>query len=79
MPGPVEAASTTFTINQLDPSKDYAIFKDGELLGKVRVGDTGTQETRWNRDGSLTLSTTLAKPHSFVIASTAGAAVARNN
>ncbi len=79
VPGPVEAASTTFTINQLDPSKDYAIFKDGELLGKVRVGDAGTQETRWNRDGSLTLSTTLAKPHSLVIASTAGAAVARNN
>ena len=67
-PGPVEAATAvTFTVNQLDPSMSYSIVKDGSGLGRVARPTSEVSDAHWASDGSLSISTTLGEPHTFVI------------
>jgi len=68
-PGPVASDSTTFTVNQLDPSISYTIHKDGAQMGVVHSGSgSGVAGVTWNANGALTISTELDGVHSFVVA-----------
>ncbi|HVW67588.1 MAG TPA: hypothetical protein VHB68_01380 [Steroidobacteraceae bacterium] len=59
-PGPVKAAQTSFVVRRLPPGSTYLVLEDG-----VVVKDTNRVQKR--PDGTLAISTTLDKSHSFVI------------
>ena len=69
VPGPAVSETASLTIRQLSSGTTYALIKDGELLGELTHGiDSTVPGARWNPDGTLTITTGLPAPHSFVIA-----------
>ncbi len=66
-PGPVASDSTAFTVRQLDPGKTYTLSRDGEVLGRISAGEQLPESAEWQADGSLRISTSLQKQHSFVL------------
>lgn len=70
-PGPVETDTSSFTVRQLDPAKTYTLIKDGQVLGDIIASESSAlSDTKWQADGSLRISTSLTKPHSFVLKAT---------
>ena len=65
--GPVKSEVTSFTVRNLDPKKSYTLLKDGKSLG--HIGRTGQLPpgTKWQADGSLSITTSLQTEQSFVL------------
>lgn len=66
-PGPVESEVTSFTVRQLDAKKSYVLLKDGKSLGSIGGSDQLPAGAEWQDDGSLRITTSLQKPHSFIL------------
>lgn len=71
MAGTKDTRTTSFTVNKLDRSKNYSITKDGKTLGQLKNGilqpKSGIKEIEWKSDGTLSISTNLIKPNTFLI------------
>jgi hypothetical protein len=67
-PGPVPAQKVNFTIAGLTPNGTYRVVKDGQVLGKIsRKSSTAGADVHWQPDDTVTVTTTFAEPHSFVV------------
>jgi len=63
------AGKTAFAVNQLDPSKNWSVTRNGKAVGRLDKGvATSTQAGALAfKDGVLTVATELDRPQSFLI------------
>lgn len=67
-PGPIKSDNTSFFVHQLDPEMTYSVTRDGQPIGHVQMKDkTSVPGAEWQADNSLKISTSLQRPHSFVL------------
>jgi hypothetical protein len=67
-PGPVPAQKVSFSIRGLPPGGDYTVVKDGQVEGKVsRKRPAASDQIHWRPDGTVVVTTSLERPHSFVV------------
>lgn len=73
-PGPVPAKRVRFAVRNLDRSKSWRVLRDGRLLAEVDTRQQhASRDAQWRDDGALEIDTDLAGPHTFIVASGAGA------
>ena len=71
VPGPAKAETVSFVIRQLDPSKTYDVFRNGNLLGRLRVGQAlKLSGIEWHSDGEMTVRTRVLSKTSFIFTGT---------
>jgi hypothetical protein len=68
-PGPVKAGSNvSFVVRNLDQGATYSLVKDGKVQGQISKEHANVgRDFTWNADGTVSVSTTLQAPHSFVM------------
>ncbi len=70
-PGPIAEKQVQFTVRQLEPTKTYSVTKNDKVLGHLdrRSGGNadGSGSMTWREDGSLLVTTEIAKAQTFII------------
>jgi hypothetical protein len=69
-PGPIAAKQIQFTVKQLDSTKTYTVTRNKKVFGRLdrrAVGhDDGNGSMTWRADGSVLITTEIAKAQTFI-------------